>query len=135
MTDPTPTPQPDADHLSRLATLHEQPFTSDVPLIGGLIAWFRTAWNSVSTKWYTRPLVAQQTAFNQTVAGILEEQARAAAANEAVLHELDRRLLALDREQMQLSHDLGELSGRVIQLRRSLEALEAESQQREEAAD
>ena len=35
----------------------ERPFTSNVPLAGPFIARFREAWNSVSTKWYVRPLL------------------------------------------------------------------------------
>jgi hypothetical protein len=40
------------------------PFQSKVPIIGPLIAEFRRLWNRVSTEWYVRPLIRQQTEFN-----------------------------------------------------------------------
>lgn len=48
-------------------TVHEQPFRSDAPLVGPQIAWARDSWNSVSTKWYVRPLLEQQNRFNAAV--------------------------------------------------------------------
>lgn len=45
--------------------LHERPFTSDVPLLGPLIARFRTAWNNVASRWYLGHLMSQQNEFNR----------------------------------------------------------------------
>lgn len=67
--DPEP---PELQSLRDLAELREQPFTSDVPVLGGLIAWFRTTWNNVATTWYVRPQLSQQTLFNQNVVQLLE---------------------------------------------------------------
>jgi hypothetical protein len=44
--------------------VRESSFVSHVPIAGPLIAGIRTAWNSVSTKWYVRPIVQQQVEFN-----------------------------------------------------------------------
>ena len=44
--------------------LKERPFTSGLPVLGRLIVAVRSAWNWMSTKWYVRPLVEQQTEFN-----------------------------------------------------------------------
>ncbi len=46
------------------AALQERPFTSRGAVFGRLIVAVRSLWNSVSTKWYVRPLVQQQTVFN-----------------------------------------------------------------------
>jgi hypothetical protein len=54
------------DLLSR-SHLTPQPFTSSIPLVGRIIIWFRSAWNSVSTRWYLAPLLQQQSEFNQLV--------------------------------------------------------------------
>jgi hypothetical protein len=48
--------------------LREQPFVSDLPLLGQLIVWVRSAWNWMSTKWYVIPLIQQQNNFNTLVA-------------------------------------------------------------------
>lgn len=132
--------QPDRDVLAPLreaALLREHRFTSRVPLAGGLIAAFRRAWNSVSTRWYVAPLMQQQTEFNQmTVQRLaevmerLERQAEQLATLERTLAEMTDLLIPLgtglprlqewlieqDREQTELRHDLGELALRVRQL-------------------
>jgi hypothetical protein len=55
------------DHLSSRSVLTPQPFTSSIPLLGRVVVWFRSTWNSVSTRWYLAPLLQQQSEFNQTV--------------------------------------------------------------------
>lgn len=47
--------------------VEEQPFRSNVPILGNGIVAFREAWNNVSTRWYVLPLLQQQVAFNATV--------------------------------------------------------------------
>jgi hypothetical protein len=51
--------------LSKEWRIEEQPFRSTVPVIGPLIAAFRTVWNSVAAKWYVRHMFNQQQAYNQ----------------------------------------------------------------------
>lgn len=131
--DEQPDPTTEYDHLRRLATLHEVPFTSDVPVVGGLIVWFRNAWNSVATKWYIRPLAAQQTTFNETVIeklaadrqSIRDDLAQVLAQTEQTSSILDERLVAQDREQVQAVHDLGELAAQLTALRGAVSELEA----------
>lgn len=63
-------------HLGELDSLYvvrEQPFTSRLPLIGPLIAWFRDRWNRIATKWYVRPLLEQQVRFNAAVVTVLQD--------------------------------------------------------------
>lgn len=65
----------DREALARLtaaAVLQERPFTSTVPLIGPLIARFRTAWNDVASRWYLNHLMTQQNAFNALAVTHLE---------------------------------------------------------------
>lgn len=116
------------DRLRELGRLREEPFRSNVPVFGGLIAAFRNAWNSVSTKWYVRPMMAQQTAFNQAVADTLETvQASVADAHgalDALQEELDKRLLTQDQDHVRLTHDLGEATAALAQVNRALDALE-----------
>ncbi len=59
--------------LDAQARIEEQPFTSDVPVLGRLITFIRKTWNSVATKWYVRPMLRQQNAFNQAVVLTIRE--------------------------------------------------------------
>lgn len=82
----------DIERLQAKSALEETAFRSHLPVIGPLIAWVRAAWNSVSTKWYVRPLIAQQSEFNALVAGQLRSIAEHINSQETRLSELDRRL-------------------------------------------
>jgi GT2 family glycosyltransferase len=53
-------------------TIREEPFHSQVPIVGRLIASFRSLWNGVSTKWYVRPMMHQQSVFNSQVVSYLQ---------------------------------------------------------------
>ncbi|MFN8474685.1 MAG: hypothetical protein U0822_21015 [Anaerolineae bacterium] len=90
----TPPPSPDAiarrlDVLERQATVFERPFLSQVPVFGPAIAGFRETWNSVSAKWYVRPMLQQQNEFNLAVVRVLGDLTRQVAA-------LEQRLAALE---------------------------------------
>ena len=50
--------------------LREHAFRSPVPFV----AWLRELWNGISTKWYVRPLIQQQSEFNQLVVDRLVSQ-------------------------------------------------------------
>jgi len=71
------------------ANLHEPDFKSDVPLVGPIIVAVRRLWNWMSTKWYVRPILWQQSDVNiRTVRAI---------SDVAHWHELDaRRLVQLE---------------------------------------
>jgi hypothetical protein len=118
--------------LRELARLEERPFSSRVPLLGPLIAAFRTAWNDVSTRWYVRPLADQQSRFNSAVIEDLEALHRGMEDTTALRGEIEALRLELtqlrawlieqDRDQTQLRHDLAELSLIVGQHARALGA-------------
>lgn len=99
------------------AEVVERPFTSPTPLIGPLLARFRSGWNSIATKWYVRPLLAQQNGFNHLVVERFGEQ-------EERFGEQDGRLIAQDRQQTQHSHDLAEITALLTQLNRQLAELD-----------
>jgi hypothetical protein len=64
------------EHVADLESkmlLRERPFVSRVVLIGPVIAWVRSLWNWMSTKWYVLPLIRQQNEFNMAVAQTLRE--------------------------------------------------------------
>lgn len=90
--------------LRRQATLREFTFASAAPVVGGLIARLRAAWNSVATKWQARPVIDQQSAFNRALADWLAQHPSAA--------EVDERLIAQDHRQTALSGEMARLMGR-----------------------
>jgi hypothetical protein len=99
------------DLLEARRTVEERPFHSDKRFVGPLIAWFRTVWNNISTRWYVLPLLEQQNAFNDQVV--------------AHLREMDQRLIALDRDQTALTRTVAELTYQLARLSRRLDAVEA----------
>jgi glycosyltransferase involved in cell wall biosynthesis len=105
----------DKDQLAELrqkARLQEYVFSSTIPFFGKLIAWFRNAWNSVATKWYVRPLIDQQTAFNLAVVDQLAQQQQILDADAV---ELESWLVEEDREQTRLTRQVAELAARASQ--------------------
>jgi hypothetical protein len=68
----------------------ERPFTSDIPIIGPLIAFVRERWNRVAAKWYVLKLQEQQNRFNWLVL----ELARQVAEIQAGMEDRDRRIQA-----------------------------------------
>jgi hypothetical protein len=100
--------------LQEKGRLREQPFTSDVPLLGPLIVWFRSAWNSVAAIWVIRPIIQQQSEFNALVVGQID----------AFEEQMTEQIVMQDREQTALTRDMGELSLQVKQMIRLLERID-----------
>ncbi len=135
----------DLERLQAKSALQEPTFRSRLPLIGPFIAWFRATWNSVSTKWYVRPLIAQQNEFNALVAGQIRSIAEQLHSQETRLSEIERRvgaydgrlhdlgawLIAQDREQSEAIHDLAEMRVQLGQIRKRLASVSASAPQRD----
>ena len=98
-------------------TIREQPFRSDKAVIGPFIAWFRTVWNNISTRWYVLPLLQQQNEFNALLVSYLRA--------------IDGRLIDLDRDHTSLTRNVAELTYQLIRMNRLLTAIEAELQDRD----
>lgn len=147
------------ERLQAKGALQEPVFRSRLPLIGPLIARFRATWNSVSTKWYVRPLIAQQSEFNALVVGQIKsiaeqlnsqqtrlaeierrvgeierwlgEAERQIGAHEGRLHDLSAWLIAQDREQSTAIHDLAEIRVQLGQIRKRLAPMSASVPERD----
>jgi uncharacterized coiled-coil protein SlyX len=111
---------PVEDWLSNKAEIKEQPFRSPTRFVGPMIARLRSLWNSVSTKWYVRPLLQQQNEFNRLLVERLQDH--------------DARLIEQDREQTALAHNLAEATAQLQQTNRLLRAIESRLQRLEETA-
>lgn len=102
----------------------EPVFHSNVPVIGGLIAGFRETWNSVSTKWYVRPILQQQVSFNQLAAAILTDLSSQAGANARDISRLAGELIEMDRR---FAIILSQMQEELDDLRDRLDRIEAMS--------
>jgi len=84
--------------LPRLQTYR---FSSHIPLVGRLIAWFRALWGSIAARWYTESLVHQQNLCNQILSdrmgNLLEE-----------FSELERLMVSVGTELADLRGEQGQ---------------------------
>jgi hypothetical protein len=136
--------------LEARQTIREQPFRSDVPIIGPLISRFRAMWNSISTRWYVLPLLQQQSEFNALLVFYLRAMEAAADARRDVvdgwmcemsgrlnemggrlsemseiLNEVDARTIGTDQDQTQLTRNVAELSYQLTRLIRLSDKMNA----------
>jgi GT2 family glycosyltransferase len=88
--------------------IHEQPFTSQVPVVGRLIVSVRNLWNSVAAKWYVRPMLHQQNVFNAQVVGYLQ-----------ALEELEPRLQVQARDIAENIRELTILAEQIADVRKA----------------
>lgn len=107
------------DNLREHQTIREQPFTSQIPMLGRLIVAFRNLWNSVAAKWYVRPQFHQQNLFNARVVSYLQllqqqvtEQERLLAEQEYLLQGQFRDVAENMRELTALAERLAEMTAR-----------------------
>jgi len=93
--------------------LVEAPFRSNVPLVGGVIAWFRERWNGVATRWYVRPLLQQQNEVNALWLRIFRIHLEAVQAQ---LSMLEQDQLEVVEQLADLKYRLGCLEQRVARI-------------------
>jgi hypothetical protein len=105
------------DYLREGQTLVEQPFRSRVPFLGRLISWFRTLWNTVSTTWYVRPLIAQQNRFNAGVVEHLAAQNARVDRQDTRTEDLEARLQASETLLSAAAARLEERTAQIDELR------------------
>lgn len=104
--------------LSEAGRLRERPFASTVPLIGPIIARFRTAWNNVASRWYVDHLMAQQNNFNKMAVTQMEqyeielrEQMDLLEEQVIITVELRRRVEALQTQVAELRRQMSRRQG------------------------
>jgi hypothetical protein len=107
--------EPLEQRLSELRTrahIRERPFSSQLPVVGRLVAFFRETWNNVAAKWYVRPMLHQQNIFNQMVVQIIQDgltmQAHRLDEMNLYVNQLDERLIYGDRDVTQLARKAAE---------------------------
>ena len=103
----------EANWLLRRTRVTLRPFTSQTPVIGRWIAWLRTQWGNVAARWLVQDALTQQNELNRLLAQVAQD--------------VDARLIAQDREQADLQHDMGELAAQIARLNRRLAELESKA--------
>ncbi|MCC6453670.1 MAG: glycosyltransferase family 2 protein [Caldilineaceae bacterium] len=107
-----------------LADIHEQPFRSNVPIIGRWIAAFRQQWNRVSTEWYVKPMIRQQSHFNALLLTALTQ-------GRQEQHDQQQRAALVLTEYLEgHSSEISELAQEVERLKRLVAELRQTPQQR-----
>ena len=99
-----------ADLETRKAVV-EVPFGSRLPVIGGVIAWFRTRWNDIATRWYVRPLLQQQNEVNALWLAALQEHIEESRSQ---LELLEQDQMAIVEQVAEMTHRLGCLEQRIL---------------------
>lgn len=117
-------------YLLEKSVLTPKPFHSGVPILGTLIVWFRNIWNSVSTRWYLAPLIAQQSEFNHLVVQELHafnqdlvRLSRQAEQRHAELHALRQEVQMLSQHVQGMHGDLSAVGSRTTGLENAVRAL------------
>jgi GT2 family glycosyltransferase len=105
------------DALLAAATLEARPFVSTAPLIGPLIARFRTAWNNVASRWYIQHVIDQQNEFNRLAVAQLAEQLTAYEREARQQLELLEQQIV---ERTEMEQRLQQLSAQLVELERRL---------------
>ena len=87
--------------------LREPDFASRTPVVGGLLVAVRRAWNWMSTKWYVRPILSQQSDVNARAARLLSDLARWQQTQAGHMLELEARVAELESrlDEMQAGGD------------------------------
>lgn len=125
---PVPPARPEVrrEQVSLLHTrwqLQPQPFSSALPVVGRLIAAFRTLWNNVATRWYLAPILQQQTDFNATVARFAGQTHDDLRAVEAAVAWMDRATTDARRDAALFRVQLAQERQRVAELEQQARAL------------
>ena len=76
--------------------LHEPDFRSEAPLIGPVIVAVRRLWNWMSTKWYVRPILWQQSEINARTARTISDVAQWHEMDARRLEQLEARVAELE---------------------------------------
>lgn len=100
-----------------LTEIREQPFHSNVPIFGRWIAAFRQRWNRVSTEWYVRPMIRQQSTFNSLLwHALTQSRQQQYDLQQRIALTLTEYLSGQAQEISELSQEVERLKRRVAEL-------------------
>jgi hypothetical protein len=102
----------DHANLARLQdrwSIQEPEFHSHLPVIGPLVAFFRTQWNKVAAKWYVLSMFQQQIECNALIVSLLNELVSHTGELVACVNEQHSVLQGLFLQEQRLEHELAAL--------------------------
>src|SRR5262249_26999314 len=105
-------------------------FSSGLPIIGTLIARFRTLWNDIATRWYLVPILQQQMDFNGTVVRYAQQTDDDVRALEAAVVSMDHVTTDARRDAAMAQVQLAQERRRVADLEVQVRTLQAALTQR-----
>jgi GT2 family glycosyltransferase len=118
MPERAPLPLPPLQEAHDLIEIREQPFQSNVPVIGRWVAAFRRNWNRVSTEWYVKPMIRQQSTFNSLLWN-------AVVYNRQQLYDIQQRMvLAMAQYLAGHEQEMGELAHEIELLKQRLNEMD-----------
>lgn len=82
--------------LIMMHQLEETEFSSEAPIIGPWIVRLRELWNWMSTKWYVRPILRQQSTVNGQIVLLLVEMDALLKENKQTIAQLEDRVNQLE---------------------------------------
>ena len=82
--------------LLMMHQLEETAFSSEAPLIGPWIVRLREFWNWMSTKWYVRPILRQQSTVNGQIVLLLMEMDALLRENKQTIARLEEKVNQLE---------------------------------------
>lgn len=91
------------DDIESKAWLVEPPIGSRAPIIGAFLRVVRGLWYRVGLRWYTYPMLVQQTQFNMGVSQTLRNVATDLEQAHTTLKQMESRLAQLDQHGAHLS--------------------------------
>jgi GT2 family glycosyltransferase len=101
----------DLDEVKQSWLVEEKPFRSRLPFVASL----RERFNSISTRWYIKPILAQQVEYNAAVARAIEDLGKLAASSQPVrdlqVATLSERMLSLEKRLERIEILLEKLAG------------------------
>lgn len=124
MSDPS-SPDTAISRLESRARLTEPRFSSAAPLLGPALVRLRRAWNWMSTKWYVRPIVQQQNAFNAAVVDAVSDLHAQIAELEGKLETWEGTAVEVDRGVVGLTRDVALIESRLDRIEERLARIEA----------
>jgi hypothetical protein len=77
--------------------LREPSFSSHAPLVGPIIVTIRRFWNWMSTKWYVRPILDQQSDVNSRAASLISDLVQWHELDADRLRRLETRVAELEQ--------------------------------------
>ncbi len=108
------------EELQSRRVIREQPFVSQAPVVGPLIAALRQRWHDLAVRWSIVPVIHQQVQFNTQVGEFLRLQMQMDDQLRVALQRSQQSALGLERDIAENMREINEMAERLAVLLRTL---------------